>query len=64
MSTLNRTLWSYALGVVAAEYVAVRVWLARAYFPAGGGLAFRPAARAARKQERRFRVAKTEWLCW
>jgi hypothetical protein len=28
------------------------------------GLAFRPVARAVRKQEQRFRKARTEELCW
>ena len=50
---------------VAVEHAAGRVLLARAYSVAvGGGLAFRPAARAVHKQEQRFREAKTEWLCW
>ena len=54
------------LAAVVAEHAAVRVWLARARLTEASqdGLAFPPAAPAWRRQEQRFREARTGWLCW
>jgi len=53
------------LAAAVAEHAVVGGWLALACCVAAeDGLVVGPAARAERKQEQRFRAAKTELLCW